>query len=99
MPLRMDPEAEVNYRVKLAEQYLADAEGAYGREDYRTTVASSQLAVENAAKAVISAYRIPSWSHDPSHELRDLIEQNAPSCKVPSGGVDFSGRVYGARAR
>lgn len=36
-------------------------------------VASSQLCAENAAKAVIAFFRIPSWSHDPSPELIDLL--------------------------
>jgi HEPN domain-containing protein len=75
MALSYDPRSEVLYRVRLAELYLADAEVAYTRGDFRTTVASSQLAAENAAKAVIAVYRIPSWSHDPSHELREVADQ------------------------
>ena len=65
---------EVRFRVKLAEKYLKEAEKAYREGDNRTTVGSSQLSVENAAKAVIALYRIPSWSHDPSHELEELID-------------------------
>ncbi|MGC8961242.1 MAG: HEPN domain-containing protein, partial [Candidatus Bathyarchaeia archaeon] len=45
---------------------------AYRMEDHKTAVGASQLSVENAAKAVIAIYRIPSWSHDPSHELEEL---------------------------
>lgn len=71
--MRIDPASEVSYRLRLAELYLRDAEGAYERGDYRGAVASSQLSVENAAKAVIALFRVPSWSHDPSHELRELL--------------------------
>ena len=73
--IKINPKSEVDYRMKLAQLYLGDAEDSHKREDTRGTVASSQLAVENAAKAVIAVYRIPSWSHDPSHELRDIIGQ------------------------
>ena len=82
MALKVNPKTEIGYRVKLAERYLADAENAYERGDLRGTVAASQLAAENAAKAVIAVYRIPSWSHDPSHELREVAEQMPPGAKA-----------------
>jgi len=75
MPISIDPGAEVNYRLRLAENYLKDAEESFKRGDFRATVASSQLTVENSAKAIISVFRIPSWSHDPSHELREIAQQ------------------------
>jgi HEPN domain-containing protein len=75
MSFKVNPISEIGYRLKLAERYLMEAEDAYGRGDFRGTVSSSQLAAENAAKAVIAVYRIPSWSHDPSHELREIASQ------------------------
>jgi len=36
---------------------------------------------ENAAEAVITVYRVPSWSHGPSHELRELISQVSQSLR------------------
>jgi len=81
MTLRINPLSEVGYRVKLAERYLAEAENAYERGDLRGAVAASQFAAENAAKAVIAVYRIPSWSHDPSHELREVAERMPPSLR------------------
>jgi predicted nucleotidyltransferase/HEPN domain-containing protein len=80
-PSGFNPLSEVGYGVKLAERYLADAEGALRREDFRGAVAASQLAAENAAKAVVAVYRIPSWSHDPSHELREVAERMPPSVR------------------
>jgi len=73
--IKINPKGEVRYRLKLAERYLADAESSFRRGDYRATVASSQLSTENSAKAVIALFRVPSWSHDPSHELREVLRQ------------------------
>lgn len=71
--LKFNPLNEVRYRIKLAQQYLKDAEEAFKRNDWRTVVASSQLCAESAAKAVIAFFKIPSWSHDPSPELIDIL--------------------------
>ncbi len=68
-----DPLDEVNYRYRLAINYLREADEAFNRGDWRGTVANAQLAAENAAKAIIAVYRIPSWSHDPSGELETII--------------------------
>jgi len=73
--LKFNPLSEVAYRRKLTENYLKEAEESFLRGDHRHTVESSQLMVENAAKAVIAFYRIPSSSHDPSMELLELLEQ------------------------
>ncbi|MCC6005969.1 MAG: HEPN domain-containing protein, partial [Thermofilum sp.] len=54
MTLKINPRSEIEYRMRLALRYLEDAEEAYGRWDYRGAVASSQLAAENAAKAVVA---------------------------------------------
>jgi Uncharacterized conserved protein related to C-terminal domain of eukaryotic chaperone, SACSIN len=66
---------EVRYRYKLAINYLRDANEAFNRGDWRDTVANAQLSAENAAKAVIAVYRVPSWSHDPSGELQELVDR------------------------
>ena len=73
--MKINPLSEVLYRVKLARYYLRDAENAFRRGDFRATVASSQLSAENSAKAVIAFYRIPSWSHNPAPELREIADQ------------------------
>jgi len=61
---------------------LREAEDALKRGDYRGAVASSQLSAGNAAKAVIALFRVPSWSHDPSHELLEEAQQLRPELKV-----------------
>ena len=73
--MKINPLSEVLYRVKIAKYYLRDAENAFRRGDFRATVASSQLSAENSAKAVIAFYRIPSWSHNPAPELREVADQ------------------------
>ncbi|MCG2892951.1 MAG: HEPN domain-containing protein [Vulcanisaeta sp.] len=55
-----DPMDEVRYRYRLAINYLGDANEAFNRGDWRGTVANAQLSAENAAKAVIAVYRVPS---------------------------------------
>ena len=76
--LKFNPQSEVRYRVELASRYLKEAKEAAQRRDHRSAVASSQLCAENAAKAVIALYRIPSWSHDLSHELLEVIQNLRP---------------------
>lgn len=70
--MKLNPLGEVKYRIKLAEKYLQMAEKSYASRDYRDVVMNSQLSTENSAKAVIGYYRIPSWSHNPAPELRDI---------------------------
>ncbi len=79
--VRLNPKAERDYRVKLAKMYLSEAEQAYEGVNYRGTVESSQLAAENAAKAIVAVYRVPSWSHDPSQELLEVSNSFPPNLK------------------
>jgi hypothetical protein len=44
-------------------------------------VASSQLSAENSAKAVMTLFRTPRWSHDPSHELLEVSTTLPPDLK------------------
>jgi hypothetical protein len=63
--LRVDPRAEVDYRLKLCLRYLERAEKFLRTGDYKESAEASQLSAENAAKAVIALKRLPSWS--PTH--------------------------------
>jgi HEPN domain-containing protein len=73
--LRVDPRAEVDYRLKLCLRYLERAEKFLRTGDYKESAEASQLSAENAAKAVIALKRLPSWSHDPSGELLEVAEE------------------------
>ena len=72
--MNIDPPKEVIYIVKLAKKYLEEAEKSLQRRDYRDAVLNSQLSIENSAKAAISIFHIPSWSHNPGPELRSLLK-------------------------
>ncbi|MEM3607292.1 MAG: HEPN domain-containing protein [Candidatus Bathyarchaeia archaeon] len=79
--MKIDPKSEAEYRAKLARGYLERAEKFLSTGDYRECVEASQLAVENAAKAVVALMRIPSWSRDPSDELMELIGELPGDCR------------------
>jgi len=73
--LKLNPQREVEYRAQLAREYFEDAENSLRAGNFRGCVQSSQLATENAAKAVIATRRAPSWGHDPSTELLEVAEE------------------------
>jgi len=64
--LELDPAEEVAYRLALAREHLDRARRRFQVEDWAGVVEAAQLAAENAAKAVIAHFHVPSWSHDPS---------------------------------
>jgi len=73
--LRFNPRREVEYRTQLAREYLEDAENSLSSNDFKGCVQNSQLAAENAAKAVVATRRTPSWAHDPSPELLEVAKE------------------------
>lgn len=73
--MRFNPTHEMEYRLILAQKYLEDAEQRLRSSDFRGCVQYSQLAAENAAKAVIAMRRTPSWGHDPSGELLEVANE------------------------
>jgi len=76
--MRFDPIHEMEFRAQLAREYLEDAENRLRSEDFRGCVQYSQLASENAAKAVVATRRTPSWGHDPSAELLQTASELQP---------------------
>jgi len=71
-----DSVEEALYRLEVAKEHLERAREALKVKDYPACVGFSQLCIENAAKSVIALYRIPSWTHDPSAELREVIQEH-----------------------
>lgn len=67
---------EALYRLELAKGYLERARKALALQDFAGTMSEAQLSVENSAKAVVSCFQIPSWSHDPGEELLEVIADN-----------------------
>jgi len=68
--MELDPREEVIYRFNLALEQVETATRRFSIEDWVGVVQASQLAVENAAKAIISHFFMPSWTHNPSGELK-----------------------------
>ena len=73
--MSFNPLSEVRYRYRLAVEQLERAERLFSLEDWVGTVSGCQLAVENFAKAVVAAFEVPTWSHDPSNQLDGLIKR------------------------
>jgi len=71
--MSLNPINEVRYRYRLARQNLTRAERLYKLGDWAGTVQSAQLAIENFTKTLIALFEIPTWSHDPSNQLLNLI--------------------------
>ncbi|ABL78399.1 HEPN domain-containing protein [Thermofilum pendens] len=70
----INPVSEVRYRYRLAVEHLERAERLFSLGDWAGVVAYSQLAVENFAKAVVAVFEVPTWSYDPSNQLRSLLD-------------------------
>jgi HEPN domain-containing protein len=60
--------------LRDAEACLRSAEQARDIQDYRVAVQNAQLCVELSAKAVIAQFAEPLWRHDPSPQLRRLLD-------------------------
>ena len=70
----MDSKEEARYRLRLAQGYLQEAEQLLGASQWRASVSSAQLAVENSAKAVLALVGPLPKSHDLSRMLLDAGE-------------------------
>jgi len=71
----MDSREEAKYRLKLSEGFVKEAEEYFKLSHWRSCVSSSQLAVENASKAVLALSRPIIKIHDLSKLLLDLTEE------------------------
>jgi HEPN domain-containing protein len=73
--LAVNSAKETQYRLKLARGYVEESQRLADQQLWRASVSSAQLAVENAAKAVLSLFRPVVKAHDLSNLLLDLIDQ------------------------
>ena len=60
--------------LRDAEACFRSAQRALDIQDYRVVVQNAQLCVELSAKAVIAQFAEPLWRHDPSPQLRRLLD-------------------------
>lgn len=67
--------AEANYRLKLSQGYLQEADQDASTARWRSCVDNSQLAAENAAKAVLALIGPVGRTHDPGTILLDALRE------------------------
>jgi len=82
----VDSARDAEYRLRLARGFLAEAEEDFRLSRWRSCVDNSQLALENAAKAVIARFGPIPRTHDVGGTLTDQLERGL----VPPG---FRSRV------
>lgn len=71
----MESRRDARYRLRLAEGFLREAEQDCELGRWRSVVDNSQLAVENAAKAVLASTQPVPRVHDPGRLLRQALAQ------------------------
>ncbi|MDD5642185.1 MAG: HEPN domain-containing protein [Syntrophales bacterium] len=66
---------EVSYRLRLVLGFLEEARQDFNLERWRSCVDNSQLATENAAKAVLALLGPVGRTHNPSLLLREALAE------------------------
>lgn len=64
------------YRLKLAQGFLNEARQDVGLERWRSAMDNAQLAVENAAKAVLALLGPVGRTHNPAVQLRQALSDD-----------------------
>ena len=67
------------YRIRLAEGFLKEAEQDFGLERWRSCVDNAQLATENAGKCVLALFGMVSRTHDPAQQIAQILRSQNPS--------------------
>jgi len=76
---------DARYRIGLAQGFLEEARQDVGLRRWRSCVDNSQLATENAGKAVLALLGPVGRSHDPAALLRQALDANRFSpARAPS---------------
>ena len=73
----MNAPDEVNYRLALAQGFLAEAEQDADLERWRSCVDNAQLAVENAGKTVLVLFGISPKTHDTARQVAALLRNQS----------------------
>jgi len=74
---------EMARRLRDAEDCLRLARQAFQEGSYRGSLQNSQVCVELSAKTVISVFEEPQWTHDPSGQLKKILETHADKINQP----------------
>lgn len=71
----MDTQGEARELLQDAQEDLERAGRYLAPKDWVTVTHYAQLAIEKSAKAVIACFEAYEWSHDPSGQLKKLMEK------------------------
>ena len=71
----MDTRNEAKGLLREAKEDLARALQHVVVEDWVTATHYAQLAIEKSAKGVISCFEAFEWTHDPSKQIKKLVEK------------------------
>jgi len=82
----MDTKEEATRLLGEAKEDLDRAIRYSGLEDWVTVIHYSQLATEKSAKALISCFEAFEWTHDPSGQLKKLVEKGL----LPDGFLEVA---------
>lgn len=61
------------YRLRLAEGFLAEAEQDRSLSRWRSCVDNAQLSIENAGKTALALWGVAAKTHDPAQPLATLL--------------------------
>ena len=67
---------QVRYRLRLAEGFLSEARQDITSQRWRSCVDNSQLAVENAAKALLALLGPVGRTHNPAVLIQEALDAN-----------------------
>ncbi len=65
---------DITELLEETKQAFERAKKLFAEKDYRWTCHCSQVSIELAAKSVISCFTEFDWTHDPSEQLKKIIE-------------------------
>jgi len=66
---------DAEYRKRLAQGFLNEARVNSAHQLWRSCVDNSQLSIENSGKMIIALFEPVEKTHNPSHQLKRLVEQ------------------------
>jgi len=69
----MNPHEDALYRLRVAAEFLDAAERDFAQGDWARCVQQSQIAAENAAKAILAQVDPVPQTHEPHHQLEELL--------------------------
>ncbi|NIW80294.1 MAG: HEPN domain-containing protein [Calditrichae bacterium] len=69
----MNSNDEVQYRLKLAEGFLTEAEEDYKLKRWRSCVDNAQVSVEDSGKAILTLFGVSPKTHEPAKHLGKMV--------------------------